>query len=74
VPEADIAPSSATWPIEVVETLTDAAVRQRFIELGQKPWPRDKQTPEELATQQKIKPNRRKSVSKRFRKAKRELS
>jgi tripartite-type tricarboxylate transporter receptor subunit TctC len=37
----------------VVETLADPAVRQRFIELGQEPWPRDKQTPEALAAQQK---------------------
>jgi tripartite-type tricarboxylate transporter receptor subunit TctC len=37
----------------VVESLSDPAVRQRFIELGQEPWPRDKQTPEALAAQQK---------------------
>jgi tripartite-type tricarboxylate transporter receptor subunit TctC len=37
----------------VVETLADPAVRQRFKELGQEPWPRDKQTPEGLAAQQK---------------------
>ena len=37
----------------VIETLADPAVRQRFIELGQEPWPRDKQTPGGLATQQK---------------------
>jgi tripartite-type tricarboxylate transporter receptor subunit TctC len=37
----------------VIETLGDPAVRQRFIELGQEPWPRDKQTPEALAAQQK---------------------
>jgi tripartite-type tricarboxylate transporter receptor subunit TctC len=37
----------------VVETLADATVRQRFIELGQEPWPRDKQSPEALAAQQK---------------------
>jgi len=37
----------------VVETLADPALRQRFIELGQEPWPRDKQTPEALAAQQK---------------------
>ena len=36
----------------VVETLADPAVHQRFIELGQEPWPRDKQTPEALAMQQ----------------------
>lgn len=37
----------------VVATLADRAVHQRFIELGQEPWPRDKQTPEALAAQQK---------------------
>jgi tripartite-type tricarboxylate transporter receptor subunit TctC len=37
----------------VVETLADPVVRQRFIELGQEPWPPDKQTPEALAAQQK---------------------
>jgi tripartite-type tricarboxylate transporter receptor subunit TctC len=37
----------------VVKTLADPEVRQRFIELGQEPWPRDKQTPEALAAQQK---------------------
>jgi tripartite-type tricarboxylate transporter receptor subunit TctC len=37
----------------VVETLADPAVRQRLTELGQEPWPRDKQTPEGLAAQQK---------------------
>ena len=37
----------------VVESLADPAVRQRFIELGQEPWPTDKQTPDGLAMQQK---------------------
>jgi tripartite-type tricarboxylate transporter receptor subunit TctC len=37
----------------VIDTFADPAVRQRFIELGQEPWPRDKQTPEALAAQQK---------------------
>jgi tripartite-type tricarboxylate transporter receptor subunit TctC len=37
----------------VVESLADPAVHQRFIELGQEPWPRDKQTPDGLAAQQK---------------------
>jgi tripartite-type tricarboxylate transporter receptor subunit TctC len=36
-----------------VETLADPAVRQRFTEVGQEIWPRDKQTPEALAAQQK---------------------
>ena len=35
----------------VVESLADPAVHQRFIELGQEPWPRDKQTPAGLASQ-----------------------
>src|SRR5205823_6507205 len=38
----------------VVETLADPIVRQRYIELGQEPWPRDKQSPEALAAQQKV--------------------
>jgi tripartite-type tricarboxylate transporter receptor subunit TctC len=38
----------------VVETLADRAVLERFVELGQEPWPRDKQTPEALAAQQKV--------------------
>jgi tripartite-type tricarboxylate transporter receptor subunit TctC len=38
----------------VVETLADPTVRQRFIELGQEPWPGDKQSPEALAAQQKV--------------------
>jgi tripartite-type tricarboxylate transporter receptor subunit TctC len=38
----------------VVEILADPTVRQRFIELGQEPWPRDKQSPEALAAQQKV--------------------
>ena len=37
----------------VVEALADPAVRQRFSEIGQEAWPRDKQTPEGLAAQQK---------------------
>jgi tripartite-type tricarboxylate transporter receptor subunit TctC len=37
----------------VVESLADPAAHQRFIELGQEPWPRDKQTPDGLAAQQK---------------------
>ena len=37
----------------VVETLADPTVLQRFKEIGQEPWPRDKQTPEALAAQQK---------------------
>ena len=37
----------------VVESLADPVVHQRFIELGQEPWPRDKQTPDGLAAQQK---------------------
>jgi len=37
----------------VVQTLADPAVRQRFTEIGQEPWPRDKQTPAALAAQQK---------------------
>jgi tripartite-type tricarboxylate transporter receptor subunit TctC len=37
----------------VVETLADPSVRQRFADLGHEIWPRDKQTPEALAAQQK---------------------
>ena len=37
----------------VAETLGDPAVQQRLKEIGQEPWPRDKQTPEALAAQQK---------------------
>jgi tripartite-type tricarboxylate transporter receptor subunit TctC len=37
----------------VMDTLADPAVRQRLTEIGQEPWPRDKQTPEGLAAQQK---------------------
>ena len=43
----------AKLDVAVVATLADPAVRQRFIEIGQEPWPRDKQTPEALAAQQK---------------------
>jgi len=37
----------------VIETLADPAVQQRLKDIGQEPWPRDKQTPEALAAQQK---------------------
>jgi tripartite-type tricarboxylate transporter receptor subunit TctC len=37
----------------IVETLADPAVKQRLKDIGQEPWPRDKQTPEALAEQQK---------------------
>jgi len=37
----------------VVEAIADPVVHSRFIELGQEPWPPDKQTPEALAAQQK---------------------
>ncbi len=37
----------------VVETLADPVVRQRSMEIGQQFWPRDKQTPQALAAQQK---------------------
>jgi tripartite-type tricarboxylate transporter receptor subunit TctC len=37
----------------VVESLADPALRQRFSEIGQEPWPAEKQTPEALAGQQK---------------------
>jgi len=36
-----------------VEALADPVVRQRFTEIGQEAWPRDKQSPEGLAAQQK---------------------
>jgi tripartite-type tricarboxylate transporter receptor subunit TctC len=36
----------------VVEALADPIVQQRFIEIGQSAWPRDKQTPAGLAAQQ----------------------
>jgi tripartite-type tricarboxylate transporter receptor subunit TctC len=36
----------------VVEALADPAVQQRFVEIGQEAWPRDKQTPAALAAQQ----------------------
>jgi tripartite-type tricarboxylate transporter receptor subunit TctC len=36
-----------------VDTLADPAVRQRLTDVGQEIWPRDKQTPEPLAAQQK---------------------
>jgi len=37
----------------LVDTLADPAVRQRLTDVGQEIWPRDKQTPEALAAQQK---------------------
>jgi tripartite-type tricarboxylate transporter receptor subunit TctC len=37
----------------IVETLADPAVQQRLADLGQESWPRDKQTPQALAAQQK---------------------
>ena len=37
----------------VIESLADPTVHQRFIELGQEPWPRAEQTPDGLAAQQK---------------------
>jgi tripartite-type tricarboxylate transporter receptor subunit TctC len=37
----------------VVETLADPAVKQRLKDIGQDIWPRDKQTPQALAAQQK---------------------
>jgi tripartite-type tricarboxylate transporter receptor subunit TctC len=37
----------------VVESLTDPTVLQRLKDLGQESWPRDKQTPQALAAQQK---------------------
>jgi tripartite-type tricarboxylate transporter receptor subunit TctC len=37
----------------VVETLAVPAVRRRLIDVGQEIWPREKQTPEALAAQQK---------------------
>ena len=43
----------ATLDAAVVETLADPVVQQRLIDLGQESWPRDKQTPEALAAQQK---------------------
>ena len=43
----------ATLDAAVVETLADPVVRQRLIDLGQESWPRDKQTPQALAAQQK---------------------
>ena len=43
----------ATLDTAVVETLADPAVQQRLTDLGQESWPRDKQTPQALAAQQK---------------------
>jgi tripartite-type tricarboxylate transporter receptor subunit TctC len=37
----------------IVETLADPAVQKRMNDIGQGPWPRDKQNPEGLAAQQK---------------------
>jgi len=37
----------------IVESLEDPLVQQRLKDIGQQPWPRDKQTPEALAAQQK---------------------
>src|SRR5262249_9231757 len=37
----------------LVDTLADPVVRQRLTDVGQEIWPRDKQTPEALAAQQK---------------------
>ena len=37
----------------VIEALADPPVQQRLKDIGQQPWPRDKQTPEALAAQQK---------------------
>jgi tripartite-type tricarboxylate transporter receptor subunit TctC len=52
-PKATPANIIAKLDVAVVESLADPAVHQRFIELGQEPWPRDKQTPDGLAAQQK---------------------
>jgi tripartite-type tricarboxylate transporter receptor subunit TctC len=38
----------------VVETLADPAVHRRLIDLGQEIWPREKQTPDALAAQQRV--------------------
>jgi tripartite-type tricarboxylate transporter receptor subunit TctC len=43
----------ATLDAAIAETLADPAVQQRLKDLGQESWPRDKQTPEALAAQQK---------------------
>jgi tripartite-type tricarboxylate transporter receptor subunit TctC len=43
----------ATLNAAVVESLTDPIVLQRLKDLGQESWPRDKQTPQALAAQQK---------------------
>jgi tripartite-type tricarboxylate transporter receptor subunit TctC len=37
----------------MVETLADPAVKKRFSDIGQEPWPREQQNPESLAAQQK---------------------
>jgi len=43
----------ASLHVAVVETLADPSVRQRLADLGQGIWPREQQTPEALAAQQK---------------------
>ena len=43
----------ATLHAALVETLADPAVRRRFVDIGQGTWPREQQTPEALAAQQK---------------------
>jgi len=48
-PKAVIAKINAA----LVEALADPAVRQRFADVGQGTWPREMQTPEALAAQQK---------------------
>jgi tripartite-type tricarboxylate transporter receptor subunit TctC len=53
VPKATPKDVIAKLHAATVETLADPAVRQRFTEVGQEIWPRDKQTPEALAAQQK---------------------
>ena len=49
----------ATLDAAVVETLADRAVQQRVTDLGQESWPRDKQTSQALAAQQKAKIEKR---------------
>ena len=43
----------ASLHVALVETLADPSVRQRLADLGQGIWPREQQTPEALAAQQK---------------------
>jgi tripartite-type tricarboxylate transporter receptor subunit TctC len=52
-PKATPANVIAKLDSAVIESLADPVVHQRFIELGQEPWPRAKQTPDGLAAQQK---------------------